>query len=66
IQQSLKEAGTNKSKLEQEEQSAEKGLGLQNISERIKLNYGDAYELTMMSESMNGTTVEILIPKHNS
>jgi len=66
IQQSLKEAGTNKSKLEQEEESAEKGLGLQNISERIKLNYGDAYELTMMSESMNGTTVEILIPKHNS
>lgn len=63
IQQSLKEAGTNKTKLEQEGESAEKGLGLQNISERIKLHYGNMYELTMMSESMHGTTVEILIPK---
>jgi len=42
------------------EPSEEKGIGLQNIHQRIKLIYGDAYGLSVKSN--NGTTVTVTIP----
>ncbi|MBB6637158.1 cache domain-containing sensor histidine kinase [Cohnella thailandensis] len=56
-------AGTDKSKLEQAEEDASKGLGLTNIAERIKLHYGDLYYLTILHSDKDGTTIEMLIPK---
>ena len=38
-------------------------IGLYNINQRIKLCYGTAYGMTIDSESGNGTTVTIHLPK---
>jgi len=42
------------------------GIGLQNIAQRIKLIFGEAYGLTVYSKSDVGTNVEIILPKLNS
>ncbi|WP_240416058.1 cache domain-containing sensor histidine kinase [Paenibacillus periandrae] len=55
----LEEAEMDKYKLESEE----KGLGLKNIAERIKIHYGERYHLKILPWDGQGTTVEILIPK---
>jgi len=41
---------------------AKTGIGLQNVYDRIKLEYGKEYYLTIDSEISAGTTVEMLIP----
>jgi Predicted signal transduction protein with a C-terminal ATPase domain len=56
-------AGTDKTKLEQADEEASKGLGLTNIAERIKLHYGERYYLTILHSDKDGTTIEMLIPR---
>ncbi|QMV43986.1 cache domain-containing sensor histidine kinase [Cohnella cholangitidis] len=41
---------------------ADTGIGLRNISERLKLQYGERYFLNIGVEQGNGTVVEMLIP----
>ncbi|OPH49993.1 two-component sensor histidine kinase [Paenibacillus ferrarius] len=60
----LEDAASDKYKLEETEKSEGEGLGLKNIAERIKLHYGDSYDLTIHSGEGRGTTVEFLIPKY--
>lgn len=38
------------------------GIGLHNIQDRIRLNYGEKYELTLESEIGEGTCVAVTIP----
>ncbi|MBC7959561.1 MAG: sensor histidine kinase, partial [Vallitaleaceae bacterium] len=38
------------------------GVGISNVVERIKLNYGEEYGLQFMSEPYGGTQVKILLP----
>lgn len=40
----------------------EKGYGIRNIKERIRLFYGEEYPVTIMSKKNAGTTVSIVIP----
>jgi two-component system sensor histidine kinase YesM len=56
-------ADSHKYKFESIGEQAGKGLGLQNIAERIKLHYGDRYYLTIIPGAVEGTKIEILIPK---
>ncbi len=42
------------------------GFGMANVSERLRMNYGETYGLYIESEYGKGTTVEILIPKTES
>ncbi|MCR5097533.1 MAG: sensor histidine kinase [Lachnospiraceae bacterium] len=42
------------------------GFGMANVSERLRMNYGETYGLFIESEYGKGTTVEILIPKTNA
>ncbi|MGO4495047.1 histidine kinase [Paenibacillus sp. 2RAB27] len=65
IQALLAIAKSDKYKLEQEDESSKTGLGLKNIAERINLQYGDRYELSVHSDYGSGTTVEICIPIQN-
>jgi len=46
-----------------QEENSEKGIGLKNIAERIKLHYGEAYGLKLKRCAEKGLVVEILIPK---
>ena len=41
---------------------AERGIGLKNVSERILLNFGPSYGVTITSEEDVGTQVEIRMP----
>ncbi|MGG1519736.1 histidine kinase [Paenibacillus oryzisoli] len=59
----LEDADLDKYKLESENVLEEKGLGLKNIAERIKIHYGERYHLKILPSDGKGTTVEILIPK---
>ncbi|RTE08377.1 cache domain-containing sensor histidine kinase [Paenibacillus whitsoniae] len=59
----LEDAGSDKYKFGEIEESKSQGLGLKNIAERIKLQYGDQYCLTIHVGAIRGTMVEILIPK---
>ncbi len=50
----------------QERQSAKEsseGIALINIQQRIKMNFGENYGLTIQSEYGEGTTVQIILPK---
>lgn len=38
------------------------GFGLKNINQRTKLYYGNKYGITIKSEHLNGTTVNVIIP----
>jgi two-component system sensor histidine kinase YesM len=38
------------------------GIGVKNVNERIKLYFGDAYGLTILSEPDEGTTITIHLP----
>ncbi|MNC08565.1 putative sensor-like histidine kinase [compost metagenome] len=58
----LEDANSDKYKLDQTNELIGKGLGLKNIAERIKLQYGDPYYLTLLSSGDHGTTIEIHIP----
>ena len=40
----------------------EKGYGIHNINNRIKLNYGEMFGVTFSSEPEKGTEVGILLP----
>lgn len=42
--------------------NTDKGFGLANVNERIRMNYGMEYGLTIDSKAGQGTCVEILIP----
>ncbi|MFD2329370.1 sensor histidine kinase [Cohnella sp. GCM10020058] len=57
-------AGAEKPRFESGDESASKGLGLKNIAERIKLQYGEPYGLKLDSDLQRGTSVEILIPRN--
>ncbi|OXM85486.1 cache domain-containing sensor histidine kinase [Paenibacillus rigui] len=59
----LEEAELDKYKLESEDGPKEKGLGLKNIAERIKIHYGERYHLKILPCEGQGTAIEILIPK---
>jgi two-component system sensor histidine kinase YesM len=53
---------SDKLKLEQKEEERKTGIGLKNISERIKLYYGDKYYLRVVKGEEEGTVIEICIP----
>lgn len=38
------------------------GIGIENVNERIKLNFGDGYGLTTKSKKGKGTATEIILP----
>ena len=42
---------------------ADKGFGMANVAERLRMNYGQTYGLSVESEYKKGTVVEIVIPK---
>lgn len=44
------------------EQETDSGIGLLNISDRLKLQYGEQYYLRISSEGNEGTVVEMLVP----
>jgi two-component system sensor histidine kinase YesM len=44
------------------EVTGEGGYGVNNVNQRIKLYYGQAYGLTIESEYMHGTSVSVVIP----
>lgn len=58
----LKVVEPHKYELEQPDGLGGKGLGLVNIAERIKLQYGERYYLIILPATDIGTTVEILVP----
>jgi two-component system, sensor histidine kinase YesM len=60
----LGNADSDKYKMDETDDLADKGLGLKNIAERIKLHYGDSYGLTIQSEFGTGTSVKVCIPRH--
>ncbi|MBB6694841.1 sensor histidine kinase, partial [Cohnella xylanilytica] len=62
LQELLQGAEAKKHKLEPTDESAGSGLGLLNIAERIKLQYGDRYYLRLVPAIRDGTTIEMLIP----
>ena len=39
------------------------GFGMANVAERLRMNYGETYGLTVNSEYGEGTTVEVRFPK---
>lgn len=43
-------------------QDTGKGFGLANVNERIRMNFGAEYGMTIDSEQGRGTCVEIVIP----
>ena len=55
---------TNASELRPDriEQETDSGIGLMNIAERLRLQYGEQYYLKIRSEGNLGTVVEMLIP----
>lgn len=55
-------AKSDKLKLEQKEEERKTGIGLKNITERIKLYYGDKYYLRVLKSGKEGTVIEICIP----
>lgn len=58
----LSMAEMDKSKLEKVDEERNKGIGLKNIAERIKLYYGDKYYLKIVQSGSEGTEIEICIP----
>ena len=43
-------------------QDTEKGFGLANVNERIRMNFGAEYGMKIASAKGKGTSVEIIIP----
>ena len=48
------------------EASHERGFGIGNVNERLRLNYGPEYGLSFESVKGEGTTVTVCIPKENT
>jgi len=46
------------------EEGAANSIGLKNIAERIRLQYGEGYDLHIIPGNQSGTVVEIRIPRH--
>ncbi|WP_223829323.1 cache domain-containing sensor histidine kinase [Paenibacillus arenilitoris] len=63
LNEQLLEADSDKLKVGIDAEDSAKSIGLKNIAERIKLQYGDRYYLTVHSVQGKGTTIEIVIPK---
>lgn len=47
------------------EEVPERGFGLGNVNERIRLNYGEPYGISFTSKKGEGTTAVVCIPKKN-
>lgn len=62
LQGIIADANSDKYKLDQTRELIGKGLGLKNIAERIKLNYGDPYYLAIVPGEGRGTTIELYLP----
>ena len=45
------------------EESSQRGFGLANVDERIRLNYGQEYGLSFESVEGEWTRVSVLLPK---
>jgi sensor histidine kinase YesM len=43
-----------------------RGIGLQNVAERLRTLYGDRAEMTIQSAAGRGTRISILIPKNRT
>lgn len=46
-------------------QETESGFGLANVNERLRMNFGMEYGLTIMSKQGEGTEVQVMIPAQN-
>lgn len=55
-------AESDKMSLEQRAEEGKTSIGLKNIAERIKLQYGDRYYLKVAKSDSQGTVIEICIP----
>nr|MCR4674217.1 histidine kinase [Lachnospiraceae bacterium] len=42
---------------------SDSGFGMYNVAERLRMNYGMTYGLSVESEYGKGTQVELMIPK---
>ncbi|KRF02316.1 hypothetical protein ASG89_25055 [Paenibacillus sp. Soil766] len=63
LNKNLAEAEANKLKLDDLIEASGMSIGLRNIAERIKLQYGDRYDMTVNSLRGEGTVVEFRIPR---
>jgi two-component system sensor histidine kinase YesM len=63
LNKNLSEAEANKLKLDDLIEASGMSIGLRNIAERIKLQYGDRYDMTVSSLRGEGTVVEFRIPR---
>ncbi|MGG1517168.1 histidine kinase [Paenibacillus oryzisoli] len=63
LNERLAEAETDKLKVDDIIEASGKSIGLKNIAERIKLQYGDGYDVTVHSTEGEGTVVEFHIPR---
>ncbi|MCU6709078.1 sensor histidine kinase [Paenibacillus sp. J5C_2022] len=59
-------AAADKSRWGTDVDDAGKGIGLANIAERIRLQYGERYRVSVQSVLGTGTTVQLLIPGRSS
>ena len=48
--------------IEIKDMSRSKSIGMYNINQRIKLNYGENYRIHVYSEPQKGTTVRLIFP----
>ena len=62
INNCILQAGSDKLNLKQKGEEGRTSIGLKNITERIKLYYGDKYYLKVVSSGREGTVIEICIP----
>ncbi|WP_066687957.1 sensor histidine kinase [Christensenella intestinihominis] len=63
IRKSLEETEYVMEKVSQRNPGKKSGISLQNVSQRLKLYFGDAGNLSISSIEGYGTTVEIVVPK---
>jgi two-component system, sensor histidine kinase YesM len=46
----------------EEEEVIGKNIGIRNVAQRLRMYYGDRYQLTIMSKKEHGTTIKLIIP----
>jgi len=51
--------------LDEAEEDRSESIGIKNVHDRIRLQYGERYGITLNSERGQGTTVEYLLPKQS-
>lgn len=50
---------------DQKNETKKQGLGIQNVADRLRIHYGNAYGLLICSSKGEGTMIKCFIPKYN-